>query len=302
MMVNCRMVKRLFAVGLIIAVVGTSIFISGCVTKPDWDVSNEGLLEYRNSPECEYQLKTLETTANHTLYEVVFTSRDSQIAGLLRMLKSGGDVPGVVLLPGATVTKEGEQGLAKYLCGLGYASIAIDQRNLGGIDVQSDQRMFLNGEEPTEHKMVHDALVAAEVLRTQSGIDPERIVYLGESNGARFAITACALDQKARGVIAISTCGYNVDFAIATGQLNDPNMIRFYRSIDPGTYLSGIPPRKFVMIHSLNDTIIQYDSAQRTYSRAFAPKELHTGGTATNGDGKEMDAFIKEELEGMAFS
>ncbi len=301
MMVNCCMVKRLFAVGLIIAVVGTSIFISGCV-KPDWDVSNEGLLEYRNSPECEYQLKTLKTRANHTLYEVVFTSRDSQIAGLLRMPKSEKDVPGVVLLPGATVTKEGEQGLAKYLCGLGYASIAIDQRNLGGIDVQSDLRMFLNGEEPTEHKMVHDALVAAEVLRTQSGIDPARIVYLGESNGARFAITACALDQKARGVIAISTCGYNVDSAIATGQLNDPNMIRFYRSIDPGTYLSGIPPRKFVMIHSLNDTIIPYDSAQRTYSRAFAPKELHTVGTATHGYCKAMDAFIKEELEGMAFS
>jgi len=293
------MMKRLLIAVMLMSVVLTTIFSSGCVTRDGWRVTNEGRLEYRSNPECDYQWKTLETTGNHTLHEVVFTSSGKQIAGLLRIPNSEEEVPGVVLLPGATVTKEGEQGLAKYLCSLGYASIAIDQRNLGGIDVQSDLRMFLNDEEPTEHKMVHDALVAAEVLRKQSGIDPERIVYLGESNGARFAITACALDPNARGMIAVSTCGYDVDSAIATGQLNDRDMIRFYRSIDPGTYLTGIPPRKFVMIHSLNDTVIQYDSAQRTYTRAVAPKELYTVGTATHGYCKEMDEFIKTELEGM---
>ncbi|MEA3488696.1 MAG: acetylxylan esterase [Euryarchaeota archaeon] len=292
------MMKRLLIAVMLMSVVLTAIFSSGCVTRDGWRVTNEGLLEYGN-PECNYQLKTLETMGNHTLHEVVFTSRDKQIAGLLRIPGGDEEVPGVVLLPGATVTKEGEQGLAKYLCGLGYASIAIDQRNLGGIDVQSDLRLFLNDEEPTEHKMVHDALVAAEVLRKQPGIDPERIVYLGESNGARFAITACALDPNARGMIAISTCGYDLESAIATGQLNDRDMIRFYRSIDPDTYLTGIQPRKFVMIHSLNDTIIQYDSAQRTYTRAVAPKELYTVGTATHGYCTEMDEYIKTELAGM---
>ncbi|KAF5435984.1 hypothetical protein C5S35_09735 [Candidatus Methanophagaceae archaeon] len=293
------MMKRLLIAVMLMSMVLATIFSSGCVTRDGWRVTNEGLLEYRGNPECDYQLNTLETTGNHTLHEVVFMSRGKQIAGLLRTPSSEEEVPGVVLLPGATVTKEGEQGLAKYLCSLGYASIAIDQRNLGGIDVQSDLRLFLNDEEPTEHKMVHDALVAAEVLRKKSGIDPERIVYLGESNGARFAITACALDPNARGMIAVSTCGYDVDSAIATGQLNDRDMIRFYRSIDPDTYLTGIAPRKFVMIHSLNDTVIQYDSAQRTYTRAVAPKELYTVGTATHGYCTEMDEFIKTELEGM---
>ena len=293
------MMKRLLIAVMLMSMVLATIFSSGCVTRDGWRVTNEGVLEYRGNPECDYQLKTLETTGNHTLHEVVFMSRGKQIAGLLRIPNREEEVPGVVLLPGATVTKEGEQGLAKYLCSLGYASIAIDQRNLGGIDVQSDLRLFLNDEEPTEHRMVHDALVAAEVLRKKSGIDPERIVYLGESNGARFAITACALDPNARGMIAVSTCGYDVDSAIATGQLNDRDMIRFYRSIDPGTYLTGIAPRKFVMIHSLNDTIIQYDSAQRTYTRAVAPKELYTVGTATHGYCTEMDEFIKTELEGM---
>ena len=296
--------KRLFAAVFAIAsiIIIVVILISGCVTKQaqDWAVTSEGMLKY---PKCtpEYQLTTLETADNYTLYKVTFTSRGTEISGLMRMpvAPAGKLVPGVVLLPGATVTKEGEQGLAKYLCSLGYASIAIDQRNLGVVDIQGDLQMFLNGEEPTEHKMVHDALAAAAVLRAQPGIDAERIVYAGESNGARFGIIACALDPEARGVIAISTCGYGIEDAIASGRLNDPEEIRFYRSIDPDTYLDKIPPRKFVMIHSLNDTVIHYENALRTYAKGDKPKELHTVGTATHGYCKEMDAFIKTELEEM---
>ncbi len=289
------MVQRL-SVAVVLTLIVCSA-ISGCVTRSDWSVTNDGLLQYTISPECNYEREMIETTGNYSLYEVVYTSRGTQISGLLRMPKSEEEVPGIVLLPGATVTKEGEQGLAKYLCSLGYASIAIDQRNLGGINVRNDLGIFSNGEEPTEHKMVHDALLAADVLREQSGINPDRIVYLGESNGARFAITACALDPDARGVIAISTCGYGVDAAIASGQLTDPAVIRFYRSIDPETYLSEIPPRKFVMFHSVNDTVIAYENAERTYAKAIAPKELHTVGCATHGHCKEMDAAIKTELE-----
>ena len=100
-------------------------------------------------------------------------------------------------------------------------------------------------------------------------------------------------------MIAISTCGYGIDAAIASGRLNDPEEIRFYQSIDPETYLDKIPPRKFVMIHSLNDTVIHYENALRTYAKADKPKELHTVGTATHGYCKEMDAFIKTELEKM---
>ena len=293
--------KQLFAIVFIIVAIVTVIFFSGCVTRPqDWSVTDEGMLEYPNS-KCtpEYQLTTFETADNYTLYEVIFTSRDTQIEGLMRIPKHEKDVPGIVLLPGATVTKEGEQGLAKYLCNLGYASIAIDQRNLGAVNMRGDLQMFLNGEEPTGHKMVHDALVAAEVLRKQPGIDPERIVFAGESNGGRFAIIACALDQKTRGVIAISTCGYGVDSAVASGQLNDPDVIQFYRSIDPDTYLGKIPPGKFVMIHSLNDTVIPYENAQQTYAKAEEPKELHTVETATHGYCREMAAFMKTELEAM---
>ena len=216
-----RIIAALLIIGFIIAIAISVLSLSD--SRQEWHVSSDGILEYSLSTP-EYQLAPLNAENNTTLYDVEFTSRDTQISALLRMpgqLKDANvkSVPGIVLLPGATVTKEREQGLAKYLCSLGYASITIDQRNLGGIDMDGDLQMFQKGQEPTENKMVYDALAAAEILRSRPEIDPSRIIYAGESNGARFAIIACALDPKARGVIAISTSGFGVDQAIASGML-----------------------------------------------------------------------------------
>ena len=297
--------KQSLALGttLLLIAVALTLTLTGCIAKqePEWDVTSDGFLRYRMpalDPDPEPLLELLEKTDNYTLYEVVYKSRGADIECLIRIPenRSGKQVPGIVLLPGATVTKEGEQGLARYLCDIGYASIAIDQRNLGGINMEGDLLMFLNGEEPTQHKMVYDALSAAEVLRRQPEIDPDRILYLGESNGGRFAITGCALDKRARGVVAISTCGYGIDALVASARMKDPEVIRFYRSIDPDTYLGEIHPRTFVMIHSLNDPVIPYDSAQQTYIKIADPKSLHVIEAEGHGYNAFMNPFLEAEL------
>jgi len=292
-------------IALSIAVLGIVALLAGIFLSSEmvgeWRVADDGILEY-SRPSPEYRAISSEVEGDSNLSEVSFSSRGAEVAGLLRMpeAQQSGGVPGVVLLPGATITKEREQGVAKLLSGLGYASMALDQRNLGGIDVQGDLEMFLDGQEPTEYKMVHDALAAAEVLRMQPGIDPDRIVYLGESNGGRFAIIASALDKRSRGVIAISTCGYDVEREeIDLLRMNGPDTVRFLRSIDPDTYLDRIPPRRFVMIHSLNDTVIPLDSARRTYEKALEPKEMHIVECAIHGRCGEMDPYIEEELARM---
>ena len=278
---------------------------TSAVNGRDWAVSEEGILDYRVSTP-QYNLSPPEKDGNTTLSEVQFLSRDAQMAALLRIpwpkLDADGknrSLPGIVLLPGATVTKEREQKLARYLADLGYASITLDQRNLGAVDAQGDLQMFLKGEEPTEHKMVYDAMTAAEILRGQPEIDPERIIYAGESNGGRFAIIACALDPAAKGVLAISTCGYGTDAAITSQGVTDRDLIRFYRSIDPETYLGKITPRPLVMIHSRNDTVIPYQLAEQTYARGMQPKRLHTVGCSVHGYCAEMNEAIEEELKRM---
>lgn len=300
--------KKPLLMGLLV-VVAITAFVglqSLSENKQDWRVTGDGLLDY--SPSLpEYQLNNIETSNVSVLYAVSFMSGDTKMAALLRMPQNkqedkenqSSSIPGIVLLPGATVTKEREQGVAKYLCSLGFAIITLDQRNLGATDMQGDLQMFLKGIEPTEHKMVYDALAAAEVLGNQPGIDPDRILYVGESNGGRFAIIACALDPKARGVVAISTSGYGIDAAIVSGLLKDPEAIRFYKSIDPETYLPKIPPRKLVMFHSLNDPVISYENANSTYQKALQPKDFYTVKCHMHGHCTDMDAALEKELTDM---
>lgn len=290
----------LVLIGCLVAAALLVVTISLTKGGAEWSVTDDGFLKYSPSSP-EYDLKQIEASNSSALYDVTFSSRGAEIKGLLRIPvpSAGKVVPGIVLLPGATVTKEREQGLAKYLATLGYASLTLDQRNLGATDVQGDLLRFQKGEEPTVHKMVHDALAAGVILRRQPGIDPNRIVYAGESNGARFAIIACALDPDARGVVAISTCGYGTSDAVAQGLLRDPNLLRFYRSIDPETYLAKIPPRKLVMIQSQNDTVIPYELAVQTFAMATEPKEFHTVTCAKHGYCTEMNAALDEELKGM---
>jgi uncharacterized protein len=307
-----RINGRMLVVGLLIAVfIGALLlFGNGMLSKgSDWRVTDEGLLQYSVSTP-EYQQKFIEDANNSTLYAISFASRDKQIEALLRIPwanrsdangKTGSNnLPGIVLLPGATVTKEREQGLAKYLSSLGFASITLDQRNLGGTDQRGDWQMFLQGDEPTEYKMVYDALAAAQIMRNQPKVDPNRIIYTGESNGGRFAIIACALDTKAKGIIAISTCGYGTDEAVMSGKLTDREMIKFLRSIDPETYLGKITPRPFVMIHSRNDTVISFEYAEDTFAKALMPKSFHAVGCAKHGYCMEMNAYLEEELRKMA--
>jgi len=273
----------------------------------DYSVSEAGLLKYKIALPS-YTITPGKLEENSSISEVRFESRDAEIAAILRTPSpeikkkiKNQSIFGIVLLPGATVSKEAEQGLARRLADLGYASITLDQRNLGGIDPQGDLQNFLQGQEPEEHKMVYDALAAAQILRDRPGIDRDRIIYAGESNGGRFAIIACALDEEARGVLAISTCGYGTAAAIASAKgAIDSDSARFYLSIDPESYLQDISPRPLVMIHSRNDTIIPYSLAEQTYALGREPKSLHTVGCATHGYCRDMDIALKEELEKMA--
>ena len=308
-MANHRIVAALLITGIIIALLMGSLNSGNTTAINGWTVTDEGILAYSVSMP-QYNLSGPINDGNNTLSLVQFQSRDMQMAGLLRIpmlagtgqnsTAKDGRIPGIVLLPGATVTKEREQGLAKYLADLGYATLTLDQRNLGAADIRSDLQLFMRGLEPTEHKMVYDALAAAEILRIQPGIDPDRIIYAGESNGGRFAIIACALDAKARGILAISTSGYGTDAAVAKAGLTDKDTIRFYRSIDPETYLSKITPRPFAMIHSSNDPVIPYQLAEQTYMLASEPKSFDTVSCTKHGYCTDMNGYIEKRLLSLA--
>ncbi len=263
-----------------------------------WIVSKDGILSYpENRGKVEVKLLKTEQGSNYTLETISFPSKDYTVEGLLHIPLSAKKVPAVVILPGATVPKEGTQGLAEILSGMGYASLGIEQRNRGGVDFKYDYELFKAGKEPVEHKMVFDALRAVDALRQDSRIDAKRIAIIGESNGGRFAIIAAALDPDIKGVIGISTSGYDTESEIVN--IRDEVAIRFYRSIDPDTYLQFIPPRKFVLMHSVNDNIIPIGLAENTFRKAKEPKQFYEVTTGTHGFSEGMREPFEKELRQM---
>lgn len=261
-----------------------------------WTVSDEGVLSYpENRGSVDVKVLNIESGPDYTLKTISFPSKDYTVEGLLRIPAIGKKKPGIVILPGATVTKEGTQTLARIFSEMGYASLGIEQRNRGGVDIEYDYGLWKNGEEPIEHKMVFDVLRAVDVLRQEPLVDPEKIAIVGESNGGRFAIIATAIDPSISGVIGISTSGYDTEAQIK--DIKDANLIKFYVSIDSDTYLRFIPPRKFVMIHSVNDTIIPIQLAQKTFEKAKDPKQFFTVTTGTHGYSEGMKEPLENELK-----
>ncbi len=262
----------------------------------EWKVDKNGVLSYpENRGKVDVKVLNITTENNDSLETISFQSKDYTVEGLLRIPSSNKKVPAVVLLPGATVTKEGTQTLAVILSKMGYASLGIEQRNRGGVDMEYDYSLFKDGKEPIEHKMVFDALRSVDVLRQDSRIDAQKIAIIGESNGGRFAIIAAALDPGIKGVIGISTSGYDTESQLVNVQ--DGTLIRFYRSIDPDTYLGFIPPCRFVMMHSVNDNIIPINLAENTFKKAKEPKQFYNVTTGTHGFSEGMRAPLENELK-----
>ncbi len=260
-----------------------------------WSVGKDGVLSYpENRGKVDINVLKTESGGNYTLETISFTSKDYTVEGLLRIPSSDKKVPALVILPGATVSKEGTQGPAEIFSSLGYASLGIEQRNRGGVDPNYDYNLFKEGKEPVEYKMVFDALRAVDVLKQDPRVDPKRIAIVGESNGGRFAIIATAIDPDIKGVIGISTSGYDTESEIAG--IQDEIFIRFYRSIDPDTYLGLIPPRKLVMMHSVNDSIIPIDIAVRTFKKANEPKQFYSVTTGSHGFSNGMRTPLENEL------
>ena len=273
--------------------------VYGILQTPDsseWTISDEGLISYPERGDVVYSTTDIEDTGtSDTLKLVSFESQNVVINGLLRIPGSDTKVPAIVLLPGAGVTKENEQGLASIVSSMGYASIALDQRNLGGIDPQGDLEMFKKGMEPVEYSMVYDALKATDVLRAQPQIDADNIAIIGSSNGGRFAIIATALDPAVKGVIGISTSGYDTD-SLDPARVSDVDAYKFYRSIDPDMYIRQISPRRVIMLHSFNDTIIPYGIAQKTFEKAAEPKAMYNITDSTHGYTGSMQIYLEQEL------
>lgn len=240
-----------------------------------WSVDKNGYLSYPlERGQIKFSRQTMNQTDKLLISKIIYESRDGNIYGLLVLPTSAAELlPGIVLLPGAGVSKESELALAEKMAELDTAVLVIDQRGVGETDgnfssLDEDYSNFLNEKEPYQHLMIYDALKGYDVLKTAPFIDSKNIILAGESLGGRIAVIAAAIDRNIKGVLVISSAGF--DFKGG----NDTSKDRFLKSIDSDHYIDLIAPRKIVMMHNINDDKIFASSAIKSFSKAQEPKQF----------------------------
>lgn len=107
----------------------------------------------------------------------------------------------VLVFPGNAGSREFRAPLASAFALHGLSVLLVDYRGYGG-----------NPGSPTETGLVRDARAARAWLATRSDVDPERIVYFGESLGAAVAV-ALAAEQPPAALVLRSPFSSLVDVA-----------------------------------------------------------------------------------------
>ena len=129
------------------------------------------------------------------------------VPGILTLPSSGTPCPAVVFVHGSGSSDKDEhvgklypfRDIAEGLAEQGIASIRHDKRSF-----VHGRKMVKQGNITVREEMIEDAVLAAEILRHDSRIDPERIFILGHSMGAMLAPRIDAEGGNFRGLILMS--------------------------------------------------------------------------------------------------
>jgi uncharacterized protein len=263
-------------------------------------VDSEAFLHYpEDRGEVLFKRENYSDSEYLVVSKIEFQSFGTNVHALLVTPKNvTGAMPGIVLMPGAGVSKEIELGLAKKIASYGISVLTFDPRGIGetkGVitSIEQDLAAFANAQQPYQHLVIYDALRAFDLMREAPFIDQNNIILAGESFGARIAIIAAAIDPRIKGVLAISASGFNIQ-----DSGNEARDI-FLKSIDADHYIRKISPRKAVMIHNINDTTIPLSLALKTHSKAEGNIDLFLveDGDCNHGYCESMNANLVRSLK-----
>lgn len=283
---------------VIIASFGITWMILSTPPQEAYSVDN-GILSYTGRPPIAYGQEIWNQTDDVIIYKVWYPSHGgATIYGLLAVPKLDGPLPAFFIMPGATVTKEGEQRLlGDALNELGFVTLSLDQRGHGEtggyvFSFDDDYPLWRDGSESQYHMWTYDALRAFDLLYQLPGIDRSRIYAAGESMGGNYAIAAAGIEPRISGLMLISSSGFKFQ------PQQDPNAAEYLKSIVGDTYIGMVSPRPLVMLQALDDQVVRVQDALDTFEKAGEPKRFLTIPGTTHSYHDDMNGILVEGLEG----
>jgi hypothetical protein len=152
------------------------------------------------------------------------------------------------------------------------------------MDFTTGYDAYRSGDMPAQYAQIYDVLLGYDYVRSRNDLDGGNVSVLGESMGGRYAIVAAGLEAGLKAAFVVSSSPYGLDAR------NNIDVLRFVESIEPATYLKNLPPRKLVMFHFTNDTIIPIDYGRSLYDKADQPKAWHQYNGSVHGVYSDMYA------------
>ena len=158
---------------------------------------------------------------------------------------------------------------ARLLCGIGFDVMLFDYRGYGR-----------SSGSPSEEGTYRDARAARAALLRRPGIDPERVLYLGESLGAAVALEL-ALHSPPAGLILQSPFTSVRDMARAV-----------YRVIPPRIVPDAYPSLRIIrglrspllVLHGEGDDVVPVEQGRALFAAAPDPKRLEIFAGARHND------------------
>jgi fermentation-respiration switch protein FrsA (DUF1100 family) len=143
--------------------------------------------------------------------------------------------------------------------------------------------------------MIDDVFRAYEIVAGRDDINSSSIFVAGESSGGRQAIIAAGILSNFTGVLAISTSGYDFNETI-----QDPEITKFMRNINPTGYAGLITPRKAVFVHGTGDTVIPIEEGRRLFDAAAEPKKFYETAGGHSFESLTDTSFLPEAVDWLA--
>ncbi len=242
---------------------------------------------------------------NYTVETIDYKSFGDDVYASLMIPKNVTRPPVVIVLPALTITKVTDLPMAQYLAGMGYASLTLDERGFGETGGMREDNYsdgfysFVNGGVPIQYKQIYDALKGLDYVKSRSDLNGSDTAILGESIGGMWSIIAAGTEPQFKGVICVSSSDFNLGTYDNTTAIN-VSANEYINSIQPSNYLSKLPPRKLVMIHFTNDSIIPIADGKMLFDKASEPKVWYQYEGTTHGlPNATYMPDLQRELQGM---
>lgn len=265
---------------------------------------------YRHHPKLplDTEEKLVLEDENRLRLRVEFTSmHEHRVPAILTLPRGVAHAPVCIILHGVTGHKEVPyvRAVTRLLIKEGFASIALDSQYHG--DRARDDRSvrFHNYTSYTNRdasiQTALDCMRAVDYVHSRNDTDPERIGFIGFSQGAIVGSTFCARDPRVRAVVLVVGGGNFLRlYPAAPHDEARRRTAAIAETVDPIHHVGLISPRPLLMINADRDDVVPRECTEDLFASAGEPKRIiwydapHSGLPAEAFG--EAVAFFKKEL------